>query len=82
MSAFPTQLPWRRFLGVLHSLGYSMSTSHRGTLRVFHNARRTPNLVSFHEPHAGAVLDKRTLYECMRKLHLSSDEFIELLSRH
>ena len=81
MSGFPTQLPWRRFVCVLRALGYHPLKSHRGSLRLFSNPKRSPNLVSFHEPHSGDTLRKATLYDSLRKLQLSPDEFIQLLEK-
>ena len=53
MSGFPTQLSWRRFVYLLRDLGYRPLESHRGSVRRFFNSTRSPNLVSFHEPHSG-----------------------------
>jgi hypothetical protein len=82
MSAIPTELPWRRFVCVLRDLGYRPLKSHRGSLRQFFSPARSPNLVSFHEPHTGDTLHKATLYDCLRKLRISPDEFVQLLGRH
>jgi len=81
MSAIPSQLPWRRFVGLLRDLGYRPLKSHRGSLRQFFCPTRSPNLVSFHEPHSGDPLHKKTLNECLRKLRLGPDEFAQLLGR-
>ncbi len=81
MSGFPTQLSWRRFVYLLRDLGYRPLESHRGSVRRFFNPTRSPNLVSFHEPHSGDSLDKATLYDTLRKLQLSPDEFVQLLAR-
>jgi hypothetical protein len=43
----PTQLPWRRFVCVLHRLGYVPQKAGRGSVRVFFNASREPHTVSF-----------------------------------
>jgi hypothetical protein len=48
-------------------------------VRQFFNPTRSPNLVSFHEPHSGDTLHKATLYDSLRKLQLSPDEFVQLL---
>jgi hypothetical protein len=40
---------------------------------------RSPNVVSFREPHPGQNLRRTSLRECLRKLLLSSDEFMQLL---
>jgi hypothetical protein len=81
MSGFPTQLPWRRFVQLLCNLGYRPLKSHRGSLRQFINPARSPNLVSFHEPHSGDTLHKATLYDSLRKLQLTPNEFIQLLGK-
>jgi len=79
MADFPRQLPWRRFVRVLQSLGYHPARPHRGSIRWFSNPARHPNVVSFHEPHPGDNLHEATLHKCVRKLHLSPDDFVELL---
>jgi predicted RNA binding protein YcfA (HicA-like mRNA interferase family) len=81
MSAIPPQLPWRRFLCLLRDLGYRPLKSHRGSLRQFYCPTRSPNLVSFHEPHSGDTLHKGTLNDCLHKLRLGPDEFAQLLGR-
>ena len=81
MFALPTQLPWRRFVCLLRDLGYHPLRPHRGTLRQFFSFNRSPNLVSFHEPHSGDTLHKATLHDSLRKLKLSEDEFVQLLGR-
>lgn len=81
MSGFPMQLAWRRFVGLLRDLAYRPLKSHRGSVRQFFNPTRSPNPVSFHEPHSGDTLHKATLYDSLRKLHLSPDEFVQLLWR-
>jgi len=81
MSAIPSQLPWRRFVCLLRDLGYRPLNSHRGSLRQFFCPSRSPNLVSFHEPHSGETLHKGTLNDCLRKLQLSPNEFAQLLGR-
>ena len=81
MSAIPPQLPWRRFVCLLRDLGYRPLKSGRGSLRQFFCPTRTPNLVSFHEPHSGDPLHKGTLKDCVRKLRLTPDEFAQLLGR-
>jgi predicted RNA binding protein YcfA (HicA-like mRNA interferase family) len=81
MSGFPMQLAWRRFVGLLRDLGYRPLKSHRGSVRQFFNPTRSPNLVSFHEPHSGDTLHKATLYDSLRKLQLSPDEFVQLVGR-
>ena len=82
MSEIPPQLPWRRFVSVLRDLGYRPLKSRRGSLRQFFCATRTPNLVSFHEPHAGESLHKLALSGCLRRLQLSPEEFAQLIGRH
>ncbi len=81
MSGFPTQLPWRRFAWLLLDLGYCPLKSYRGSVRQFFNPTRSPNLGSFHEPHPGDTLHKATLYDSLRKLQRSPDEFVQLLGR-
>ena len=81
MSGFPTQLPWRRFAWLLRDLGYCPLKSYRGSVRQFFNPTRSPNLVSFHEPHSGDTLHESTLYDSLRKLQLSPDKFVQLLGR-
>ena len=81
MSAIPPQLPWRRFVCLLRDLGYRPLKSHRGSLGQFFCPTRSPNLVSFHEPHSGDTLHKRTLNDCLRKLRVGPDEFAQLLGR-
>jgi hypothetical protein len=60
MPAIPTQLPWRRFVCLLRDLGYHPLKLRRGSLRQFFSPTRSPNLVSFHEPHPGDTLHKAT----------------------
>ncbi|MBZ5572901.1 MAG: type II toxin-antitoxin system HicA family toxin [Acidobacteriia bacterium] len=81
MPAIPTQLPWRRFVCLLRDLGYRPLKSRRGSMRQFFCPTRSPNLVSFHEPHSGDTLHKGTLNDCLRKLRLNPDEFAQLLGR-
>ena len=81
MSAIPPQLPWRCFVCLLRDLGYRPLKSHRGSLRQFFCPTRSPNLVSFHQPHSGETLHKGTLNDCLRKLRLGPDEFAQLLGR-
>jgi hypothetical protein len=82
MSALPTQLPWGRFVCFLRDLGYHPLRAHRGTLRQFFSFNRSPNLISFHEPHSGDSLHKAALYDSLQKLKLSEDEFVQLPRRH
>jgi hypothetical protein len=79
MPALPPQVPWRRFLGVLRKLGYTPQKGKAGSARSFCNPSRIPNVVSFREPHPGQNMRQRMLHEYLRKLLLSSDEFIQLL---
>ena len=79
MSGLPAQLPWRRFVCVLHKLGYRPQKTGQGSARVFFNPTRQPTTVSFREPHPGTTLRQATLHNYMRKLMLTSDEFMELL---
>ena len=62
MRGFPTQLPWRRFVQLLRNLGYRPLKARRGSVRQFFNPTPSPNLVSFHESHAGDTLHNTTLY--------------------
>ncbi len=79
MSGLPNQLPWRRFLRVLHRLGYRPQRAGRGSARVFFNPARKPTTVSFREPHPGDTLRQTMLHKYIRKLLLTVDEFMELL---
>lgn len=81
MSALPTQLPWKRFLCLLRELGYQQLKSRRGSLRQFFSPTRSPNLISFREPHCGDTLHRAALYDSLRKHDLSKDEFIQLLEK-
>lgn len=82
MSGFPPQLPWKRFIRVLRDLGYRPLKPHRGSLRQFFSPTRSPNQVSFHEPHPGDTLDKASLFAALHKLQLTPDEFVQLLDKH
>ena len=79
MSEFPVQLRWTKFVSVLRRLGYNAVKSGRGSRRVFVNPARTPSLVVFYEPHSGDTLNKATLHDSVRKLGISSDQFVRLL---
>jgi hypothetical protein len=79
MSALPPQVPWRRFLGVLRKLGYTPQKGKAGSARSFFNPSRSPQVVSFREPHPGHNMRQRMLHEYLRKLLLSPNEFIRLL---
>lgn len=79
MSGLPTQLPWRHFVRVLRKLGYTTQKGKAGSARSFLNPRRSPNLVSFREPHPGDNLRQPMLREYLRKLLLTPEEFIRLL---
>ena len=82
MSAIPTQVPWRRFVCILRDLGYRPLKARRGSLRQFFSPTHNPNLISFHEPHPGDTLHKATLCDSLRRLKLSTDEFVQLLGKH
>ena len=82
MSGFLAELPWRRFVCLLRDLGYRPLKSHRGSVRQFFSPTRSPNLVSFREPHPGDTLHKTNLYDSLRKLQRSLDEFVQPLGRH
>lgn len=75
MGKLPTQLPWRRFVAILKSLGYQETKSKGGSARSFYNPERDPDLVTFHEPHGGDTIRQGTLSEYLRKLKLSRDDF-------
>ncbi len=79
MSGLPTQVPWRRFVRVLRKLGYTAQKAKPGSTRSFFNPRRSPNVVSFREPHPGDNLRQAALRDYLRKLLLSADEFMQLL---
>ena len=79
MSGLPAQLPWRRFLCVLHRLGFRPQKAGRGSARVFFNPGRKPNTFSFREPHPRDTLRQTALHNCIRKLLLTVDEFMALL---
>jgi len=79
MSGLPAQLPWRRFLCVLHKLGYSPQKAGRGSARVFFNPTRQQTTVSFREPHPRDTLRQTRLHNYIRKLLLTVDEFMALL---
>ena len=79
MSELPPQVPWRRFVRVLRKLGYTAQKGKAGSARSFSNPRRSPNFVSFREPHPGQNMRQRMLREYLGKLCLTADEFIKLL---
>jgi hypothetical protein len=79
MSGLPAQLPWRRFVCVLHKLGYSPQKTRAGFGEGVLQSTRQPTTVSFREPHPGTTLRQATLHNYIRKLMLTSDEFMELL---
>jgi hypothetical protein len=79
MPVLPPQVPWRRFLGVLRKLGYTPQKGKAGSARSFCNPSRSPQVVSFREPHSGQNMRQRMLHEYLRKLLLSPNEFIRLL---
>lgn len=79
MPELPTQLPWRRFVCVLHRLGYVPQKAARGSVRVFFSANRDPHRVSFREPHPGDMIGPAILRKNIRRLMLETDEFMELL---
>ena len=79
MSALPAQLPWRRFVCVLHKLGYRPEKAGRGSARGYFNPARQPATVSFREPHPGNTLRQPMLHNYIRKLLLTEDEFMALL---
>ena len=79
MAGLPYQLPWRRFVCVLHRLGYRSHKVGRGSARVFFNPARQPATVSFREPHPGDTLRQTALHKNIRKPQLAVDEFMALL---
>jgi predicted RNA binding protein YcfA (HicA-like mRNA interferase family) len=79
MSKLPTQLPWRKFVRVLQSLGYAEMKSKRGAARSFFCSSRDPQVVTFHEPHGGDNIKQGTLTEYIRKLKLERDDFLKSL---
>lgn len=78
-AGLPNELRWRDFEHVLKKLGYTLYKSRGGSARTFRNPDRTPDLVTFHEPHGSKGLRKGTLREYLRKLNLGHDEFLKLL---
>ena len=66
---------------VLRKLGYTAQKAKPGSTESFFNPRRSPNVVSFREPHPGDSLRQPELRDYLRKLLLSADEFIQLLER-
>ena len=79
MPVLPNQLAWRRFVCVLHKLGYRPQKAARGSARVFFNPTRQPTRVSFRELHPGDTLRQTMLHNYIRKLLLTVDEFMALL---
>jgi hypothetical protein len=79
MPGLPTQLPWRRFVCVLRKLGYTAQKTKPGAARSFLNPGRTPNVISFRGPHPGDNLRPAMLRQCLHKLFLNKDEFMQLL---
>jgi hypothetical protein len=64
---------------VLRKLGYHPQTAGQASLRVFLSATREPHTVSLREPHPSNTLRQAMLHNYLRKLMLTSDEFVELL---
>ena len=79
MPGLPKELPWRRFVCVLRKLGYTAEKPKAGSARAFTNPNRTPNVVSFREPHPGKNLGATTLRKYLRQLLLNEDEFLHFL---
>jgi hypothetical protein len=79
MPGLPAQLPWRRFVCVLHTLGYRLQTAGRGSVRVFHNATCESRTISLREPHPADTLRSAILHSYVRRLMLTPDEFMEIL---
>ena len=80
MPELPADLPWREFARVLRKLEYELSREGPGASRTFRNEHRSPEFVTFHEPHGKRGLPKGTLRMYIRKLDLERDEFLELLN--
>jgi hypothetical protein len=64
---------------VLHKLGYRLQTAGRGSVRVFLNPTRDPRTISLREPHPSGTLHPAVLRNYIRKLMLTTDEFMKLL---
>jgi len=79
MPGLPPQLPWRRFVCVLRKLGYAPQKGKAGSARSFFNPTRSPNAVSFREPHPGQNMRRPMVQKYLRKLLLTPDEFMQLL---
>jgi len=79
MPGLPTQIPWRRFVCVLRKLGYMARKGKAGSARSFTNPGRSPDVVSFREPHPGKNLGATLLRKYLRQLLLNEDEFLHLL---
>jgi len=77
MPELPTQVPWRRFVCVLHKLGYTPQKGKAGSARSFMNLGRIPNVVSFREPHPGQNMRPQVLRQSLQLLE--QDEFMLLL---
>jgi hypothetical protein len=73
------QVPWRDFVYVLRQLGYVAQKGKAGSTRYFFNPTRSPNSVSFNEPHPSDSLYKPVLRRYLRRLQLAEDEFMRLL---
>jgi hypothetical protein len=80
MTQLPMQIPWRHFLHVLHKLGYTEGKGKRGSVRSFSNPNRSPNSVSFREPHPGDSMGKLMLRRYLLKLRLDPEDFMRLLN--
>jgi hypothetical protein len=79
MSGLPNEVPWRRFVCVLRKLGYTSQKGKAGSARSFVSPNRSPEVVSFREPHPGGNLRPPMLRMYLRKLLLDPDEFLKLL---
>jgi hypothetical protein len=79
MAGLPTQVPWRRFVCVLRTLGYTAQKGKAGAARSFTNPNRIPNAVSLREPHPGENLGPAMLRKYLQRLLLNEDDFLDLL---
>ena len=79
MSELPADLPWREFEKVLRKLEYQLFKPGPGSARTYRCEHRSPEFVTFHEPHGKRGIPKGTLRMYIRKLELEREEFLELL---
>jgi hypothetical protein len=79
MAGLPTQVPWRRFVCVLRTLGYTAQKGKAGAARSFTNPNRMPKVISLRQPHPGKNLGTAKLRSYLRQLLLNEDDFLDLL---